>query len=110
MIITDFRELNKWVEVNPFPLPRINKKLQKLERFKPATALDLSLGFYTIPLDEKSKQICNTILPWGKYSYQCIPMDVSCALSMLQSIMTETLRGLDVLIYVDDVLVIQRES
>ena len=23
-IITDFRELNKWVEVDPFPLPRIN--------------------------------------------------------------------------------------
>ena len=24
-IITDFRELNKWVEVDPFPLPRINE-------------------------------------------------------------------------------------
>ena len=35
-IVTDFRELNKWVEVDPFPLPpRINEEtLHKLEKFK----------------------------------------------------------------------------
>ena len=37
-------------------------------------------------------------------------MGVSCAPSMFQSIMTETLRGLDVLVYIDDILIIQRES
>ena len=61
-VITDFRELNKWVEVNPFPLPRINKMLQKLDRFKSATALDLSHSFYSVPLDEESKKIYSTIL------------------------------------------------
>ena len=46
----------------------------------------------------------------GKYSYLRMPMGVSCAPSMFQSIMTETLRGLDVLVYIDDILIIQRES
>ena len=63
-IITDFRELNKWVEVDPFPLQRINETLQKFEKFKSATALDLSFGFYLIPLDKESQKICSTILPW----------------------------------------------
>ena len=31
LIITDFRQLNKWVEVDTFPLPQINETLQKLE-------------------------------------------------------------------------------
>ena len=39
-----------------------------------------------------------------------MPMGVACAPSMFQSIMTETLRGLDVLVYIDDILVIQRET
>jgi hypothetical protein len=68
-IVTDFRQLNKWVEwveIDPFPFPRMNESLQKLEKFKSSTALDLSLGFYTIPLDEESKKFCSTILPCGK--------------------------------------------
>ena len=105
-IVTDSRELNKWVEVDPFPLPMINGTLQKLEKLKLATALDLSLGFYSISPDEESKKLYSIILPWGKCSYQCMPMRVSCAPSMFQSIMTETLRGLDVFIYIDDILII----
>ena len=46
----------------------------------------------------------------GKYSYLRMPMGVSCAPSMFQLIMIETLRGLEVLVYIDDVLIIQRES
>ena len=33
-IVIDFKELYKWVEVYPFPLPKINETLQKIERFK----------------------------------------------------------------------------
>ena len=105
----NFRELNKFVEVDPFLLPRINETLQVLERFKSATALDLSLGFHLIPLDKESQKIYSTIFPWGKYcSYLRIPIGVACAQSMFQSIMNETPRGLDVLVCIDDILVLQR--
>ena len=103
--------MNACIERYPFPLPRIIDQLQQLERFESATALDLSQGFYTIPLDEEAQRICTTILPWGKYSYTRMPMGVACAPDMFQSIMNGLLGHLDyVLIYINDILVLQQRG
>ena len=65
--------------------------LQKLEQFSYATALDLSMGYYHIPLDKQSQELCTTILPWGKYSYAKLPMGLCNAPDIFQAIMNELL-------------------
>ena len=50
-VLTDFRKLNEYIVRKPHPLPKISELLQKLEGFKYATAIDLSMGYYHIPLD-----------------------------------------------------------
>jgi hypothetical protein len=65
-ILTDFRRLNAQIRRKPFPLPKISDLLRKLSGFKYATAIDLSLGYYHIPLDLEAQKMCTTILPWGK--------------------------------------------
>ena len=44
--IADFRELNKRIKRKPFPIPKIQDMLQKLEGFMHATSLDLNMGYY----------------------------------------------------------------
>ena len=41
-IETDFRKMNAWIQHKLFSLPRIQEQLQKLDKFKGDTALDLS--------------------------------------------------------------------
>ena len=75
-IVTNFRQLNKVIKRKPFPLPKIADLLQKLDGFQYATAIDLSMGYYHVPLDEKSQELCTTILSWGKYRYKRLPMGI----------------------------------
>ena len=48
--ISDFTELNKIIRRKPFPIPRIQDLLLKLEGFKYASSLDLNMGYYHIEL------------------------------------------------------------
>ena len=106
--LTDFREVNKCIQRKPFPLPRIGESLQKIEKFKSATAIDLSQGYYSIPLSKNRQEICTTVLPWGKYAYKCLPMGIASAPDIFQTIMIDLLGDLDyALVYIDNILLLQ---
>ena len=105
--ISDFRELNKRIRRKPFPIPRIQDLLLKLEGFKYASSLDLNMGYYHIELCPNSKKLCTIVLPWGKYEYQKLPMGLCNSPDIFQEKMNELFAGLDyVRTYIDDLLCI----
>ena len=53
--ISDFRELNQRIRRKPYPIPKIQDLLLKLEGFQYATSLDLNMGYYHIELVPHSK-------------------------------------------------------
>ena len=107
--ISDFRELNKRVQRTPFPVPKIQDLLLKLEGFTYGTSLDLNMGYYHIELDNTSKKLCTIVLPWGKYEYQRLPMGLCTSVDLFQEKMSSLMTGLDfVRTYLDDILVITK--
>jgi hypothetical protein len=76
-MISDFREVNKRLVRKSFPIPKISTVLQELEGFTFGTALDLSMGYYTIRFDPGASKICTIIFPLGKYSYIRLPMGIA---------------------------------
>ena len=93
--VSDFREVNKRIVKNPFPIPKISTVLQELEGFTYATALDLNMGYYTIRLDPDLSKICTIIFPWGKYSYLRLPMGIACPPDIFQAKMSELMVALE---------------
>jgi Reverse transcriptase (RNA-dependent DNA polymerase) len=105
-ILSDFRKLNEAIVRKPFLLPKISELLQKLQEFTFAMAIDLSMGYYHILLDDASQKLCTTILPWGKYQYLCLPMGIKNSPYIFQSIMHDILGDLEYSsTYIDGILI-----
>jgi hypothetical protein len=105
-ILTDFRILNAHIKRKLFPLPKISDLLRQLSVFKYATVIDLSMGYYHIPLDLEAHKLCTTILPWGKYQYKRLPMGVKTSPDIFQRIMYELLGDIpNIKVYLDDILI-----
>jgi hypothetical protein len=111
-ILTDFRALNSCLIRTPFPLPKISDLLQRLTGFRYASAIDLSMGYYHIPLDEYSQKLCTTtIFPWGKYRYKQLPMGIKTSPDIFQAVINDLLGDLDFAqVYLDDILIISNGS
>ena len=109
--ISDFRELNKRIKRKPYPIPKIQDLLIKLEGFKYATSLDLNMGYYHIELTPDSKKLCTIVLPFGKYEYQRLPMGLSNSPDLFQEKMSDLMADLEfVRVYLDDLLTLTSGS
>ena len=65
------------------------------------------MGYSTIRLDPDAQQICTIILPWGEYSYLCLPMGISGEPDLFQEKMSNLMHTMEyVCTYVDDLLII----
>ncbi len=107
--ISDFRELNKCIIRNPYPIPKISTILQELEGFTYATALDLEMGYYTIKLDQTAPKMCTIIFPWGKYSYKRLPMGFGGSANIFQAQIMDLMASIKfVQAHMDNLLIIIR--
>jgi hypothetical protein len=105
-ILTDFRRPNAQIKRNPFPLPNISDMLRKLRGFKYAMAIDLSMGYYHIPLDLEAHKLCTTILPWGKCQCKRLPMGVKTSPDIFQRFLYELLGDIpNIQVYLDNIII-----
>ena len=93
--LADLRELNKRIRRHPFPIPKIQDMLQKLEGFMWATSLDLNMGYCHILLTSNASRLCTVVLPWGKYEYLRLPMGLCNSPNIFQEKMSELMYGLE---------------
>jgi Reverse transcriptase (RNA-dependent DNA polymerase) len=95
----------------PYPIPNIPDLLQSLNGLKYATAIDLSMGYYHIPLCPKSQEYCTIVLPWGKFRYLRLPMGIASSADIFQNVMNNIFADMpEVRAYTDDILVATKGS
>jgi hypothetical protein len=104
----DYRALNNLTIKNRYPLPRIDQLLDTLQGSTCFSSLDLHSGYHQIRLAASDVPKTAFSTPTGHYEYMVMPMGISNAPSVYQSVMHNLFRdmlGKYVLIYLDDILV-----
>ena len=63
-LVIDYRQLNRKTIKSRWPIPSIEEMFHTLEGSPCFTSIDMSAGFYQVPLEEKSlKKIILPLLP-----------------------------------------------
>ena len=102
----DLTMLNKGVQRELYPLPRVSDMLAQLSVGQLFSKLDANSGFWQIVLEENSQLLTTFLTPWGRFCYNRMPFGISSAPEFFQKSMEKILHGLEgVICMMDDILV-----
>ena len=103
--VSDLRKLNECLERHPHPLSIVEEVIWKMNGFTYATCLDVNRGYYHFVLSKESQKLCGIVLPWGCYSYDCLPQGLKPSSDIFQGYMSTVFDGFeDVIVYIDNII------
>ena len=87
----DFRQLNKVSNFDSYPLPRVDKLVERLGRARFISTLDLTKGYWQVPLSPEAKQKTAFSTPSGHWQYRVLLFGVHGAPATFQRMMDQIL-------------------
>ena len=106
-ICSDMRALNKVCVFDPYEMPRIDDILDQVAGAPFISTLDLTKGFYQVPLDPKSRPHTAFVTCFGQFQYTVLPFGLQNSSSTFMRLMHEVLRGCETFAqaYIDDICI-----
>ena len=105
----DYRRLNAVTQQDAYLIPWIDESLDALAGSKFFSTLDLTSGYWQVPMDEDAKEKSAFITRNGLFKWKVLPFGLTSAPATFQRLMERVLVGLHwktLLLYLDDVIVI----
>uniref|UniRef100_A0A8C5Q151 ribonuclease H n=1 Tax=Leptobrachium leishanense TaxID=445787 RepID=A0A8C5Q151_9ANUR len=103
----DFRKLNSVTKFDTYPMPRVDELIDRLGTARYLTTLDLTKGYWQIPLTEGAKEKTAFVTPEGSFQYKKMPFGLQNAPATFQRAMDKLLRPHQqyAAAYLDDIVV-----
>ncbi len=103
----DFRRLNEVSEFDGYPMPRVDELLDRLGRARYMSTLDLTKGYWQVPLSDDAKPKTAFSTPSGHWQYRVLPFGLHGAPATFQRLMDVLLRPHQpyAAAYLDDVVI-----
>ena len=76
-------------------MPRIDELIDQLGQAKYATTLDLTRGYWQVPVAVEAREKTACVTPFGLYRFRVMPFGLQGAPATFQRMMDQLLRGLE---------------
>lgn len=84
-LCVDFRRLNKSTHVDAYPMPRVDKLIDRLGNSRYIMTRDLSRGYWLVPMSEKSPLLTSFGTLYGLYQFWVMPFGLKGPLQLSSS-------------------------
>ncbi|XP_075768775.1 uncharacterized protein LOC142821515 isoform X2 [Pelodiscus sinensis] len=103
----DFRKVNAISRFDAYPMPRIDELLGRLGRAAYLLTLDLTKGYWQIPLSPEAQAKTAFATPFGLYQFKNMPFGLHGAAATFQRLMNQVLRDHQdyAAAYIDDIVI-----
>ena len=90
-----------------FPMPRIDDLIDKVGQAKFLTKIDLSKGYWQVPMDEEAIPISAFVAPFSHFQWKYMPFGLRNAPATFQRLVQKVLLGLDAFTaaYLEDIII-----
>ena len=104
-ICIDYRRLNSITVSDPYQMPRVDDMLDRLGRAKYLSTIDLTKGYYQVPVRASDQEKTAFVTPFGKYQFCTMPFGLKGAPTTFQRLMDIILEGMQDFssAYIDDI-------
>ena len=98
--------VNKELDIDLYPLPRLEDMMTSLTGGQKFSKLDLSAAYQQMPLNEECQKFVTINTHWGLYHYTRLPFGIASAPALFRKVMDTILQGIPhIICYLDDILV-----
>ena len=104
----DYRKLNSVTVKDSYPLPRIDESLDALGKAEWFTTLDLTSGYWQVPVHPSDMEKTAFVTPSGLFQFRVLPFGLTNAPATFQRLMECVVAGLHwhtCLLYHDDIII-----
>ena len=103
----DYRRLNTVLEMDAYPMPRVDELIDRLGDAQYITTLDLSRGYWQVPVRKEDQHKTAFTTPYGLFQFRVMPFGLQGAPATFQRMMDILLRDVHDFsaAYLDDVII-----
>ena len=102
-----YRRLNSVSESDTYPMPRIDDLIDKLGEARFISTLDLTRGYWQVPVTEEARYKTAFATPFGLYEFTVMPFGLQGASATFQRLMDRIVKGCEkfAAAYLDDLII-----